>query len=201
MKRFIVLTFALLAWTFWELSGGSGFVPETRPGADRIAAAVPLAAPPPAAEETEEPPAVTRAASLPLISPRPAAPAGPSGPAEPQPAGVTQARFLTPPDGAGPGSDGAVQWTSAADALAEAVATEIALRAAEAGPGPAPAGLVSVNGNLVNVRTGPGTDYGVLATLPRGTEVDLVELRGGWAMIRLSSGEEGWMAEYLLDGL
>ncbi|ROU02681.1 SH3 domain-containing protein [Histidinibacterium lentulum] len=201
MKRFILLTFALLAWTFWEMSGGADFVPETRPGADRIAATVPAPDPLPAAEATEPAPAVTRAASLPLISPRPASPAGPSGPAGPQPAGVTQARFLTPPDGSAPGDDGAVRWTSAADALAEAVAIETAVRAAQAAPAPAPEGVVSVNGSLVNVRTGPGTDFEVLATLPRGTEVDLVELRGGWAMIRLSSGEEGWMAEYLLDGL
>jgi hypothetical protein len=183
------------------MSGGSDFVLETRP-ADRpvVAAATgPVAAPPAPADSAT----VTRAASLPLIAPRDADPA-------PPPAGITPARFLTPPDDGAPADDGAVQWASAADAVAQAIATETALRTGQAQPAAAgtegaartaPAGIVSVNGSLVNVRMGPGTDYSVLASLPRGTEVDLVDIRNGWAMIRLSSGEEGWMAEYLLDGL
>lgn len=203
----MLLTFALLGWTFWEMSGGAEFVPETRPGTDRIAsAATPSPDPAPIPEPATAPATVTRAASLPLITPRPPTPGAAAAP-DPaaEPAGITQARFLTPPPDTGPAADDALQWTSAADAVAEAIAGETALRSGQAQPAaasaPAPADTVSVNGSLVNVRFGPGTEFGVLVSLPRGTEVDLVDLRDGWAMVRLSSGEEGWMASYLLDGL
>jgi len=33
MIRFILATFLVLGWAFWEMSGGSGFVPEERPAA------------------------------------------------------------------------------------------------------------------------------------------------------------------------
>ena len=51
------------------------------------------------------------------------------------------------------------------------------------------------------MRSGPGTNFDVLDTLPGGTEAEVMEVNAsGWARIRiLSTGEEGWMAERLLD--
>jgi len=60
MKRFILLSFAFLAWGFWELSGGADFVPETRERAQMAAAN----APPAAASETTPEETASGAANL-----------------------------------------------------------------------------------------------------------------------------------------
>ncbi|PTL37466.1 SH3 domain-containing protein [Alkalicoccus saliphilus] len=53
-------------------------------------------------------------------------------------------------------------------------------------------GLVIDAANL-NVRTGPSTSYDRVGTLPRGTEVDVLEMESGWA--KVSSGSiEGYVS-------
>jgi N-acetylmuramoyl-L-alanine amidase len=53
-------------------------------------------------------------------------------------------------------------------------------------------GLVIDAANL-NVRTGPSTSYDRIGTLPRGTEVDVLEMESGWA--KVSSGSiEGYVS-------
>lgn len=63
--------------------------------------------------------------------------------------------------------------------------------------------LRAVSGSRVNMRTGPGTDYGVLDKLVRGTQAEVIEVTGdGWARIRVvETGQVGWMAERLLDAI
>lgn len=58
-----------------------------------------------------------------------------------------------------------------------------------------------VNGNLVNVRSGPGTTYGVVSQLSRGDEVEILSDNGaGWVKMRpTNGGPEGWMADFLLS--
>lgn len=53
----------------------------------------------------------------------------------------------------------------------------------------------------VNMRSGPSTDYAVLATLPRGTKAEVLEVNlDGWARVLIfQTGEEGWIAERLLS--
>ena len=60
----------------------------------------------------------------------------------------------------------------------------------------------SVKGNLVNMRSGPGTDYDVLDQLTQATEVEVISSNGsGWVELRrLDSNETGWIAEFLLTG-
>ena len=61
----------------------------------------------------------------------------------------------------------------------------------------------TVSGNRVNVRGGPGTDFGIVTRLVRGDEVEILEDNGdGWVRLRLlGGGTEGWMADFLLtDG-
>ncbi len=41
MKRFIGITFLLLGWSYYEMSGGADFVPETRGGAVQAATSTP----------------------------------------------------------------------------------------------------------------------------------------------------------------
>ena len=53
MSKFIVFTFLILGWTFYEMSGGSDFVPQERQVAQ--------------AEAAESTPAVTRSAATPTL--------------------------------------------------------------------------------------------------------------------------------------
>lgn len=59
----------------------------------------------------------------------------------------------------------------------------------------------TVSGARVNMRSGPGTDYSVLDTLPLGTEAEVLEVNAdGWARVLIfQTGQEGWMAERLLS--
>jgi uncharacterized protein YraI len=64
----------------------------------------------------------------------------------------------------------------------------------------APLDLRTVAGSRVNMRAGPGTNFGVLDTLAQGTEAEVIEVdSNGWAQIRITSTDQvGWMAERLL---
>ena len=61
--------------------------------------------------------------------------------------------------------------------------------------------LLSVAAARVNIRSGPSTDYSVLATLSRGSKAEVLEVNlDGWARVLIyQTGEEGWMAERLLS--
>lgn len=58
----------------------------------------------------------------------------------------------------------------------------------------------SVKGDLVNMRSGPGTDYNVVDQLPRATKVEVLGSDGGgWVELRrIDTGDTGWIAEFLL---
>lgn len=60
----------------------------------------------------------------------------------------------------------------------------------------------TVSGNRVNVRGGPGTDFGIVTKLVRGDAVKVVEDNGdGWVRLEpLDGGPSGWMADFLLAG-
>ncbi|WIY51850.1 SH3 domain-containing protein [Devosia sp. YIM 151766] len=52
----------------------------------------------------------------------------------------------------------------------------------------------------VNVRSGPGTSYGVVDTLRRGEQVDVQHCRGSWCFVE-KRGPNGWVsANYLSSG-
>lgn len=59
-----------------------------------------------------------------------------------------------------------------------------------------------VSGNRVNVRGGPGTDFGVVTKLAEGDAVRVVLDNGdGWVKMQpLDGSPEGWMADFLLTG-
>jgi len=70
-----------------------------------------------------------------------------------------------------------------------ATAAVVFLPAAYAAPG-------TVTSN-VNVRSGPGTNYAVVDTVRRGTQVDVQQCQGSWCYIA-KSGPDGWVsASYL----
>ena len=73
-----------------------------------------------------------------------------------------------------------------------ATAVVVFLPAAQAAPG-------TVTSN-VNVRSGPGTEYQVVDTVRRGTQVDVQQCQGSWCYI-VKSGPDGWVsANYLSAG-
>ena len=50
----------------------------------------------------------------------------------------------------------------------------------------------------VNVRSGPGTGYGVVDTLRRGEQVDVQYCRGSWCFVD-KRGPSGWVSANYLD--
>ena len=53
--------------------------------------------------------------------------------------------------------------------------------------------VVSGDGNPVKLRSTPSTDKPYLAKVPMGTAVEVIQDAQGWAQVRLSSGQVGYM--------
>lgn len=71
-----------------------------------------------------------------------------------------------------------------------ATAAVVFMPAAYAAPG-----VVTSN---VNVRSGPGTNFAVLDTVRRGTQVEVQQCQGSWCYIDQPVGRDGWIsASYL----
>ncbi len=57
----------------------------------------------------------------------------------------------------------------------------------------------SIAGDSANMRSGPGTDFGKVDQLSRGTSVEVLDRRGAWVELRdLNTGQVGWMADWLV---
>lgn len=56
--------------------------------------------------------------------------------------------------------------------------------------GAAPYTVVGKEGTL---RSGPGSDFGVVATLTRGAVVDAIGRRGNWLHVRTGDAEQAWL--------
>lgn len=62
-------------------------------------------------------------------------------------------------------------------------------------------GAVTVNGNNVNIRSGPGTNFPVITQVNRGTTLNIREQAFGWYRVILSDGStSGWIASWLVNG-
>jgi uncharacterized protein YraI len=62
-------------------------------------------------------------------------------------------------------------------------------------PPSAPKARLAVNTDLVNLRLGPGTDYGLAGTAPKGQEFDIVgkTQAGDWWQICCVNGQQAWI--------
>lgn len=175
MIQFIVAVFVMLAAAFWVLSGGSDFVPETRPEPSIAAAEA-------------EAPATDAPVAAPQPEPEPQPEAEPEPEAEPQPETEPQLAATAQP-------------AFTAPVIIEAPAQE-----PEAAPEPAPApnaDLRRVDADRVNLRSGPSTDYRVLDTLTRDTQVEVLSIdtlgSEPWAqLLVVETGLEGFMATRFL---
>ena len=51
----------------------------------------------------------------------------------------------------------------------------------------------------VTVRAGQGTEYRILAMIRDGSKVEVLEENEGWAKIKLTNGQEGWVLRRFLS--
>jgi uncharacterized protein YgiM (DUF1202 family) len=179
MIRFMMVTFAVLGWGFYELSGGSDFVSGTKNAAIGTAQA--------------GTPAVWPAAASASTSVKPGQPALPDG--------VQLASFMGDMPASLPrrivSSDLPGRATTLVR-LGEGVsrAKSLPVKAVQAARD---IELRVVDGNRVNLRNGPGTNYSVLGKLARGATVEVLQDNGdGWVKLRVAeTGRVGWMADFL----
>jgi uncharacterized protein YraI len=75
-----------------------------------------------------------------------------------------------------------------------------ALLALLAGGAAHAAGKGTIRGaEMVNVRRGPSPDGAAIAALPKGTVVTVERVVDGWALVRLASGQEGYVNAALMQ--
>lgn len=214
MGRFIVLTFAFLGWAFYEMSGGSEFVPakahladvKTDPLKD-TEQAQPVAANVSTSGTAAEPvtPEVTRV-SLNLSSTQDVLNGTAVAPSQRLPQQATPAVLRTddaatlPEPQQGESVSIIPSLVAGADAVTQPQADDATAPATAAVVSSVGGDLRTVKGNRVNMRGGPGTNHSVVGKLVRGDEVEILEdLGNGWVRLRaIESGEEGWMADFLL---
>ncbi|GAA6199621.1 SH3 domain-containing protein [Aquicoccus sp. SU-CL01552] len=205
MPRLIIVSFLILGWTFYELSGGGAFEPRgVRP---------PRPAPQQAAIRPD--PAAT-APTAPLIAPRKARDGAPAEVTAATQRAALKARQLARTDRLAQIRQGlGVQLTGfsgAGSGLAlttlEQGAVGLRETAVEPEPVAAPApppepkpDLRKVTGTRVNMRDGPGTIYPVIARLVLGDEVEVLSTSGtGWLRLRkLPERRIGWVAASLIS--
>jgi len=66
---------------------------------------------------------------------------------------------------------------------------------APASPSPSVGGeTVIVKSSSLNVRTGPGTKYGIVQGIRGGDRLTVLEQSEGWIRVRTASGKEGWVS-------
>ncbi len=184
MGKFIIGTFAIMAWAFYVMSGGANFVPEARMASADTS-------------KTE----VTRARSTEMIAvikpvavkPMPAVAITPAAPAT---APVQDVANLPVSRETAPAFGG----TNDSIVSIDPTLTSLSAPAPAATASPDLLTIREVAARAVNMREGPDTSYAVIDTLPQGTQTQVVETDGnGWVRVRIiGTGQMGWVAERLL---
>ncbi|WP_370400139.1 SH3 domain-containing protein [Sulfitobacter sp. JB4-11] len=218
MKKFILLTFGFLGWAFYEMSGGADFVPASAltPSVDETVLAVVSAEEPATPAETEEEPIEDVKTSFvdtdpPLSEPsnevtRVALNLTSLTEVVDQADAVTDTATAT--DTATEDEDFGVPVNpgySVSSADTPAIIPSLIVGADEPAEETVTLSAIeddirTVSGNRVNVRGGPGTDFGIVSRLVRGDAVEVLQDDGnGWVRMRPVDGDvEGWMADFLL---
>lgn len=212
MNKFVILSFAVLGWAFYELSGGADFEPPQRPeSADPVVAQAEPAHSRPASRTRlavrTETPTLTRR------NPAPAAPAQAPAPVEPEAVAEEriQIRFgpqpLPPADPNNPGMLVSLEQSKTQFATPLATFDPNAIpedepapeRVAAVAAAPAP-DLREIRGTRVNMRDGPGTIYPVISRLRLGQEIEVLSDSGtGWLRVRVLPQQTlGWVAASLV---
>ncbi|WP_425073895.1 SH3 domain-containing protein [Sagittula sp. S175] len=188
MLRIFLITFGVLGWAWYELSGGSNFVPGEH-GVQLLAAAhQPVAVDEPTEVVARDTPAADLNA---IIQPAVARPAVVRAAAAP----VAVAPILTVDSGKQQIVATPAVFSDAMPADEDGSAT-IEQAVAEA----ALVDYRTVTASRVNLRGGPSTSFDVLTQLLRGEEVEILDDAGdGWVKLRALDGNDiGWMADSFL---
>lgn len=203
MWRFIIMTFAFLGWSFYTLSGGADYQPregsrqaealKARAAAEMQAAQAPAAPEQVVADSTDDAPrdlldltkieevrAVLDLSGQPLLQDTADAQIIAAGYDDARIANLTLAKPAAFAQAAG--------MTPASVETASVQPETIR-------------DLRRVTGNSVNMRSGPGTKFGVLARVARNTEVEVLETYGGeWLRLRIvETNRVGWIASRLVS--
>ncbi len=220
MWRFILISFAFLGWSFYELSGGADYAPDSA-SLQVAGAKTPLfARPTPVAPKQPEIQMANAGDLPPPIKPltKSAPPVEHYGAYDSDDETVSRAaaslaslsdgsldRFSitlasTLPDESGIidlGLEGISGFSS--ESLVDAVNGMAVSDPVQSTPS-LPADIRSISGNAANLRTGPGTQYDKVDQLTQGEPVEILERTAdGWVHLRaLETGSEGWMAEWLV---
>ncbi len=170
MKSYVWLTFAFMGWGYYEMSGGTDFVPVEL----QVAGA-----------QSQSPEIVARADTSTLLS------VSSSNT-------VAQSEVLDAPDVSNSEVLRAVAQAMALDTV-DPAAVAVAIPVAETVVEPE-LDIREVAGSRVNMRMGPGIGFDVITTLDSGTKLEVLEVDAdGWANVStVDRGIEGWMAERLL---
>jgi uncharacterized protein YgiM (DUF1202 family) len=190
MWRFILVTFAMLGWAFYELSGGSDYAPldGSLQAANRAASETELAS-----STGEASPEENREEAQGIV----ASSAGGADAFEITLAAAQETAAAAEPD--------PKPWESASASLFSDPVLPPGVQARAAAlsePEPEPAADIrTVSAAAVNMRNGPGTGYSVLAKLSFGDRVEVLNDPGqGWVKLRVKeTGRVGWMADFLLE--
>lgn len=208
MKSFIMITFGLLGFAFYEISGGADF------DADALRSSRVEAGPIDSASETQ-----IAEAKAPVVEPAQANPVLAAAVSEPEFETVSRSN-LTLASLESPSSDNRVSATfstgsvvSSSDLiqapsaiiLPSLIASNDKVEAVVSATQSAQEAEIqaitrTVSANRVNVRGGPGTNYGVVNKLIKGQEVEIIADPGnGWVKMRaVQGGSVGWLADFLL---
>ena len=176
MYKFIIVSFLALGVAFYELSGGADFVPQER----IVVAEAEIAPQLPVIETANVDVTRSNAQSLIALNPQ-----------------VTTVSLDTTPTASVTAEPAVVEVAAPAVVVEEEPVAEVVEVVA------APLDIRAVAGSRVNMRQGPGTNFGVLDTLDGGTQTEVLEVNeNGWARVQVvNTGQIGWMAERLLtDG-
>ncbi len=205
MTRVMLVTFAVLGWAWFELSGGTEFIPGEN-GVDLLAEAPVLEPRPavhpklvlanapitPAAKLAAE--AVTRDDSPDL-----------AGFAEAQPRPNQVKTVFAPAQTLSAPSLPSATLPAAGEKLASldqpAVISDAVVVQSPVVLNLKPVDYRSVTGSRVNLRQGPSTDFDVVTQLLRGEEVEVLDSAGdGWVKLRALDGSDiGWMSDSFLS--
>lgn len=207
MWRFIILTFAFLGWSFYTLSGGADYQPregsrqaealKARAAAETAVAQAPTS-PAPVNPALAVPETVTVAGNLIDLTEIPAVTAALNDAAAPLPQNPASAQLLQA------GYDNTrIANLSLAKPAAFAQAAGMIPASVEAEPEPQQdtRDLRRITGSSVNMRTGPGTSFGILTRVTRDTEVEVLEtFENGWLRLRvLDTSRVGWVSSTLVS--
>jgi hypothetical protein len=181
MNKYLLVAFALMDVAFYEMSGGADF----EPGNTSL---VVFAEPKPVMPSRDAQPAsVTRANATGLSDIAP-----------------SRAVIEPIPDNSAAGGDlvADVPRVASVDPVVDPVQEPEVVAVEQETPTEAETlpDLRFVDGDRVNMRGGPGTDYAVIGRLVRNDMVEVLQDDGnGWLHLRATaSGDEGWMAARLV---